>query len=148
MNQQIPQPEKKGLSKGCTVALIVGGILVVIVAAAIILVVLKGEKWAYKMAANSERTWLMTTPVDGIDTTAVNRVADAFIAKVDAGQFESEQMLPFGEFVREQATDSKIDSAEAVDFVNAMIECFPELADLYNPMLDTAPIEMPDEGQE
>ncbi len=136
MNQQIPQPEpKKGLTKGCTIALIVGGVVVVILAGIIILIMMKGEKWAYKMAANTERTMLMAKPIDGIDTVAVNKVTDEFLKKLEVGEVDSEKMMPFGSFVRQYATDTKIDSAEAVAYVNAMIECFPELAELYQPVV-------------
>jgi len=146
MNQEIPQPQKKGLSKGCTIALIIGGILIVILAAVIILVMTKGEMWAYKMAANTEKSLLMTNPVNGIDTSAVNTLTDAFVDKINTDKPESEQMMPFALFVRENATDMKIDSTEAVAFVDAMMKCFPELADLYNPAVTLDSTMMPDTG--
>jgi len=141
MNQQIPQPEpKKGLSKGCTIALIVGGVVVVVLAGIIILIMTKGERWAYKMAANTEKALIMAKPIDGIDTVAVNKVADAFLKNLEAGEVVSEKMTPFGSFVTQYATDTKVDSAEAVAYVQAMIECYPELAELYQPVetIDTS----------
>ena len=143
MNQQIPQVEpKKGLTKGCTIALIVGGVVIVVLAGIIILIMTKGERWAYKMAANTERTLIMAKPIDGIDTIAVNKVADQFLKNLEIGEVDSEKMIPFGSFVTQFATDTKVDSAEAVAYVHAMIECYPELAELYQPAptIDTSAI--------
>jgi hypothetical protein len=143
MNQQIPQIEpKKGLSKGCTIALIIGGIVLVVLAGTIILIMTKGEKWAYKMAANTERTLIMAKPIDGIDTVAVNRVADQFLKNLEVGEVDSERMIPFGSFVTQFATDTKVDSAEAVAYVQAMIDCYPELSELYQPLqvIDTSAV--------
>lgn len=143
MNQQIPQVEpKKGLTKGCTIALIVGGVVLVVLAGIIILIMTKGEKWAYKMAASTERSYIMANPINGIDTVAVNKVADEFLKNLEVGEIESEKMIPFGSFVTQFATDTKVDSAEVAAFVQAMIECYPELAALYQPkqIIDTSAV--------
>jgi hypothetical protein len=154
MNQQIPQPEKKGLSKGCTIALIVGGIILVAVVALIITLFVKGKdvaKWAYVQAVESEKALIMNSNLSGIDTVAVNKVADGFKAKVESADFEFDQVLSFQSFVQQYVTDAKVDSTEAAQFVNAMIECYPDLSDLYSPEIPMGTENPPDtigaEGQ-
>lgn len=139
MNQTIPQPEKKGLSKGCTVALIVGGIMLVLIAALVITLFVKGKdvaKWAFLQAVETEKTLIMSSNLTGIDTLAVNKVADGFKSKIESPDFELEQVLSFQGFVQEYVTDSKVDSTEAVKFVEAMLYCYPELDSLYRPDID------------
>ncbi len=131
----MPQTEpKKGLTKGCTVALIVGGVVVVVIAGIVLLLMFKGEKWAYKMAANTERTLIMSKPIEGFDTVAVNKVAGEFLKILESGEVVTEKMLPFAGFVQQFATDTKIDSTEVAAFIQAMIDCFPELAEFYQPV--------------
>lgn len=146
MNQEIPQgipqgtpqPEKKGLSKGCTVALIIGGVAVVLIAAIIIVLVIKGKdvaKWAYVQAVENEKTLIMQNQIPGIDTMAVNSVADGFKQKLESPDFEFDQVMSFQGFVQQYATDNKIDSLEAVSFVESMIDCYPELESMYMPAI-------------
>ncbi|HEX2897576.1 MAG TPA: hypothetical protein VHP63_05955 [candidate division Zixibacteria bacterium] len=143
MPQGMPQPEKKGLSKGCTVALIIGGVAVVLIAAVIIVLVMKGKdvaKWAFVQAIENEKTMIMQSQIPGIDTVAVNSVADGFKQKLESPDFDFQQVMSFQGFVQQYATDNKVDSLEAVSFVDAMVECYPDLESLYMPAIidDTA----------
>jgi hypothetical protein len=146
MNQQILQPEsKKGLTKGCTVALIIGGAVIVLIAVVVILIVANRDKvarWAFVSAVNTERALIMANSIDGIDTVVINKVADEFIKNLEVGEVDPEKMTPFGDFVAQYVKDMKVDSAEAVAYVQAMIECYPELAGLYQPMqtIDTSAV--------
>jgi len=144
MPPQMPQPEKKGLSKGCTVALIIGGVVVVLIAIVIIVLVVKGKdvaKWAFVQAIENEKVLIMQSQIPGIDTVAVNSVADGFKQKLESPDFEFQEVTSFQGFVQQYATDNKVDSLEATSFVEAMVECYPELDDLYVPdiTVDTVP---------
>ena len=71
MTEQI---QNKGLSKGCTIALIVGGVIFVLIVALIILVIAKPDKfasWAYSKAAISEKRLIAEADLPGIDTIMV-----------------------------------------------------------------------------
>lgn len=147
MPQGIPQPEKKGLSKGCTVALIIGGVAVVLIAVVIIVLVVKGKdvaKWAFVQAIENEKVLIMQSQIPGIDTVAVNSVADGFKQKLELPDFEFQQVTSFQGFVQQYATDNKVDSLEATSFVEAMVECYPELADVYSPEIPMNPEPAPD----
>ena len=132
MNEQI---QKKGLSKGCTIALIVGGVILVLIVALIILVIVKKDDfatWAYSKAVINEKRLIAESDLPGIDTVEVNRIADEFLASVDTARYTQVELMPFVEFVQHGGMDEKVDSAEAVAFVNAMIESFPDLDQFRN----------------
>ncbi|MCH7690691.1 MAG: hypothetical protein IIA17_06555 [candidate division Zixibacteria bacterium] len=132
MTEQI---QEKGLSKGCTIALIVGGVIFVLVVALIILVIVKKDEfasWAYSKAVISEKSLIAEADLPGIDTIEVNRIADEFLAKVDTARYTQVELMPFVKFVQDGGMDEKVDSAEAVAFVNAMVESFPDLGQYKN----------------
>ena len=132
MTEQI---QKKGLSKGCTIALIVGGVILVLIVALIILVIVKKDDfatWAYGKAVINEKRLIAESDLPGIDTVEVNRIADEFLAKVDTARYTQVELMPFVEFVQDGGMDESVDSAEAVAFVNAMIESFPDLEQYRN----------------
>jgi hypothetical protein len=123
--------QKKGLSKGCTIGLIVGGIILVLVVAVIILIIAKKDDlaaWAYSKAVIHEKTLIAKSEIPGIDTVEVNRIADEFLIRVDTARYTQFELNPFMLFVQEYGTDEKMDSAEAVAFLNAMVESFPDLS--------------------
>ena len=127
--------QKKGLSKGCTIALIVGGVIVVLVVALIILVIVKKDdfaSWAYSKAVINEKRLITEAELPGIDTTEINRIADEFLAKVDTARYTQVELMPFVKFVQDGGMDEKVDSAEAVAFVKAMVESFPDLEQYKN----------------
>ena len=128
MTEQI---QKEGLSKGCTIALIVGGVIFVLVVALIILVIVKKDdfaSWAYSKAVINEKRLITEADIPGIDTVEVNRIADEFLAKVDTARYTQVELMPFVKFVQDGGMDEKVDSAEVVDFVKAMVESFPSLS--------------------
>lgn len=127
MTEQI---QTKGLSKGCTIALIVGGVIFVLVVALIILLITKPDaftSWAYSKAVISEKRVIAEADLPGIDTIEVNRIADEFLAKVDTARYTQVELMPFVKFVQDGGMDEKVDSAEVVAFLNAMVESFPDL---------------------
>jgi len=150
MNQQMPQPEKKGLSKGCTVALIIGGVVAVLIIAVVIMIMVKGKdvaKWAFVQAIDNEKNVIMQSQIPGIDTAAVNSVADGFKERIESPDFQFDQVMSFQGFVQQYATDARADSSEAAQFVEAMIECYPGLADRYQPNITTDTSAITDENQ-
>ncbi len=132
MTEQI---QEKGLSKGCTIALIVGGVIFVLVVALIILVIVKKDEfasWAYSKAVISEKRLITEADLPGIDTVEVNRIADEFLAKVDTARYTQVELMPFVKFVQDGGMDEKVDSAEVAAFLNAMVESFPDLEQYKN----------------
>ena len=126
----IEQIQTKGLSKGCTIALIVGGVIFVLVVALVILVIAKNNEvmtWVYSKPVISEKRLIAESGLSGIDTVEVNRIADEFVAKLDTARYTLAELRPFFEFVQQHGIDAKVDSAEAVAFLKAIVESFPDL---------------------
>jgi hypothetical protein len=142
MNQQMNptgQLEKKGMSKGCLVGLIVGIVLVVIVIGGGLVC------WMYKDSivkigavtmVEGIRAELNTKPVDGVDSVYVNEVTDAFLAKLDTDSVQIEQIGQFAQSVQTLMADQKVDAEEADQFVQLMIDFYPELGELV-PTMET-----------
>lgn len=127
------QPPKKGMSKGCLVGLIVGIVLVVLVAGIALTVWYKWDdikKAGVVTVAESLRTELNDNPVEGVDTVQVNRVTDGFLAKLDTDQVTIEQLSQFMQSVQGIMADQAVDAEEADIFVQAMMDYYPDLAEL------------------
>ncbi len=125
--------QKKGMSKGCLVALIVVGVLVLLVIIAGVTCYFKKDDLVrYGMATmvNSVKIKLSESPATGIDTARVNAISDAFVEKLNESEIDYDKYGRFGQTVQGLMTDKEIDSAEAELFVGAMIDYFPELEQL------------------
>ncbi len=124
---------KKGMSKGCLIALIVVGVLVLLLVIVGITCYLKREdlaKYGAVTLINSVKTELNNNPVEGVDTVRVNAVAEAFVEKLQDSKLDFEKYGQIMQSIQAIMTDKTVDSDEAEDFVQAMIEYFPELEEM------------------
>jgi len=139
MAEQINLPgekKKKGLSKGCLVGLIVVGVLVVMVIIAGVVCYVKKDallKVSVVSSVTSIQTELMNNAVEGVDTVEVNRVANAFLQKLDETELDQQAYFPFIQEVQGIVRAEEIDSADARRFIQAMVDYFPELQELTAP---------------
>ena len=134
MTGEVP---KKRMSKGCLIALIVVGVLLLLVIIAGITCYLKKDelvKYGTTAMVTSIKTDLNENPVAGVDTVRVNAITDAFIEKLNESEVDYDKYGHFGQTLQAFQSDEEIDSAEAEQFVQAMIEYFPELEDLVAPI--------------
>jgi ABC-type transport system involved in cytochrome bd biosynthesis fused ATPase/permease subunit len=130
MTGEVP---KKRMSRGCLIALIVVGVLLLLVIIAGILWCLKGEQMIKNSTATQVtgfKTELNDNPVAGVDTVRVNAVADAFIEKLNESEVDYARYGRFVQALQALQSDEEIDSVRAEQFVQAMIEYFPELEEL------------------
>lgn len=124
---------KKGMSKGLLIALIVVGVVVLLVVIAGITCYLKREelvRYGAVISINSVKTEVNDNPVEGVDTVRVNAVADAFVEKLQESKLDFDKCGRFVRTVQAIMSDKKVDSDEAEDIVQAMIEYFPELEEM------------------
>lgn len=130
MNQEFPQ-QRKGMSTGCLVALIVVGVLVIIV---VVLGYLcyanRGKLVQYGAVAMTEeiKKSVAEKPQPGVDSVRVNSVADAFLSHVRG--FEEppvEALALYVQDIQHVRSDEVVDSLEVEQFVNAVYKAFPEL---------------------
>ena len=127
------QPKRKGMSKGCLLGLIaLAVVIVLVVIAGITCYVKKDEilKFGVATMVTGVKTELGNNPVEGIDTVAVNAMADAFIEKTNASEVDQEKMALFGQTVQGLLSDKVLDSAEVLEFMKAIVDYYPELEEL------------------
>ena len=130
MTGEVP---KKRMSKGCLIALIVVGVLLLLVIIAGITCYLKKDelvKYGTTAMVTGIKTNLNDNPVAGVDTVRMNAIADAFIEKMNESEVDYAKYGSFGQALQALQSDQEIDSAGAEQFVQAMIEYFPELEQL------------------
>lgn len=127
---------KKKMSKGCMVGLIIAGVIVLLLIAVVIIGYSYREniaKFGVVTIVNQVKTQLATQPVDGVDTVQYNAVADGFLERFadDTVHAEGirELMTPL------QAASSSDHTPEDISrIIEAMIQYYPDLADVYQSM--------------
>jgi hypothetical protein len=127
------QPKRKGMSKGCLIGLIVIVVVIILIVIAGITCWVKRDeilKFGITTMVTGVKTELANNPVEGIDTVALNAMADAFVEKTNASDVDQEKMALFGQSVQGLLSDKELDSAEVLEFMKAMVDYYPELEEL------------------
>lgn len=127
------QMQKKGMSKGCMVALIVVGVVVVLIMAMAVTCWMKRDdlaRFAVRTLIESSKTQLAENPDDGIDSERFNAMADAFMMRMDSTELDYVKYQAFLEKIKEIPGDQVVDSTEVVLFMESMAEYFPELEEM------------------
>ena len=127
------QPMKKGMSKGCLIGLIiVGALVVMVVIAGVTCYVKRAEiaKFGVKTMITGLKTQVNDNPVEGIDTATFNAISDAFLVKLEQTELEVEKLGQLAQTIQPIMSDQAIDSAEAVWYLEALVEYFPDLGEL------------------
>ena len=122
--------QKKGLSKGCLVALIIAGVLlVIIIIAGITCYIYKDDVMKMGMVTiiNGFKTELVNNPVEGVDTAQFNMISDAFIAKFNESKIDYENYGPFIQSLQAMMSDKKVEADEVAHLKNMMLDYYPEL---------------------
>jgi len=136
--------QKKGMSKGCMVALIVAGVLIVLV------IILAALAYVYKddlvkfgttSTVNAIKKSLAENPADGVDTVRFNAVADQFMAKLGDAEIDPVEFQTFFQELQGAGSDQQFDSSEVESLIQGMVGMFPELNDL--PQMSSGMMDMP-----
>jgi uncharacterized protein YxeA len=129
--------QKKGMSKGCLVGIIIAAVLVVIVIIGIALIYFYKDdigKFGTVTLAEGVKSELAENPVEGVDSTRVNAVIDAFVKKVNEGGEDNLVTLSaFMQTVQSVVVDKKIDADELEQTMDAMIAVYPDLDTVWRP---------------
>lgn len=127
---------KKKMSKGCMVGLIIAGVIVLLLIAVVIIGYSYREniaKFGVVTIVNQVKTQLATQPVDGVDTVQYNAVADGFLERFADDTVRAEgiqELMP-----ALQAASSSDHTPEDISrIIEAMIQYYPDLADVYQSM--------------
>lgn len=141
MEQQMPQgpagyeqpAPKKGMSKGCLVALIIVGVLIVMVVVAGLVCYMKRDdlmKFGAVSLVEEVKKNMEAEPQPGVDTVKVNAVADEVIAHLNSEEpLDLEALGMFVQNIQHIRTDGKVDSLEAAQFVSAAVNYYPAAAE-------------------
>lgn len=141
MNDQTPQPlqanqlpsGKKKMSNGMKITLIIVGTLMFIFVAFFVIVTMYVEdigKYFTKSFVEKSKSSLVVEEENGVDTVFFNSVADRFMEMIDLEEFDSQKSAKFFLKIQTVAADDKVDSAEAMIMIRAMVEYYPELIDI------------------
>ena len=133
------QVQKKGMSKGCLVALIiVGALLLIVVIGAL-------SCWFYRVELarmgavtmmNQVKQMVAENPPENIDTAQFNSLVDGFVGKLEEDEIADKdttlmQMAEFMQVMQRVVEDKAIDESEIDQLRNTMVSFYPELADKY-----------------
>ncbi|MFQ5499490.1 MAG: hypothetical protein ACE5FH_07440 [Candidatus Zixiibacteriota bacterium] len=128
--------QKKGMSKGCLISLIIVGALVVLVSIAMVTCYVKRGELAVFGATtviNGVKTKLAEEPIPGVDSVHVNAVCDRFVIMLSEQEEMDERYQRFFMTLQSIPQDDIIDSAEVGLLIEAMVDYFPELEDVAYP---------------
>jgi hypothetical protein len=145
--EQVP---KKGMSKGCMVALIVGGVLLLLVIIAAVTCYMKREdlaKFGATTIVTSLKTELRQHPIETIDTARFFALSDAFAAKLRTDSLDYNKYSRFMTTVQSALADKKLDSAEVGMLEEAIVTYYPDLESMVRPAPQTAePVAVPNDS--
>ena len=132
-------PEKKGMSKGCLVGIIVVSVLLVlIIVGGFICYYNRADlvKFGLVTVVTEYKNQINANPDEQIDTTVVNAVTDAFIEKFNQDELNDKKLEQVGLFMQNlqgAMSDEEINFDESEEFLDDMIRFYPELEDLRPP---------------
>lgn len=136
--------EGKGMSKGCTVALIVAGvILVLIIALAVTCYFYWGDvvKSSTTALVGEVKSVLAANPPEGVDTTQFDALADAFVERFDPGNMKAEDYAPVVAQLSEVLRDKQLTADEVSRLSESMVALYPDL-DRFRPSSTAEPAEV------
>ncbi|MBD3331652.1 hypothetical protein GF356_02280 [candidate division GN15 bacterium] len=150
MNQDQPQsmanqPQKKGMSKGCLVALIVVGVLLIMVAVAAITCWMKKDdlvKYGVVQLVGGIAEMAEADPQPGVDPDRLQDLAGAFEERLNAmDSVDFQQLGMIAQQLQPIAQDETIDSTDARKLYEAVFDIFPDMRDQYAPpgMMEGSP---------
>ncbi len=136
--EQVP---KKGMSKGCMVALIIGIVLLVIIIAIGITCYLKRDsfiKWGTQSALTMVKAEMAKTPVPGVNTEKFGVMVDSFLTRIAAEPLDYQKYQSFVPVLQKIGGDKQIDQAEVAELVNAVVTYFPDMEPLREGVVEAA----------
>ena len=136
----------KGMSKGCLIGLIVGGVIVLLLAIGLV------TCWIYKddlakmggaTLVNGLKAELAKHQYEDVDTVQFNAIADAFLEQQNQDeQLDFQAYGMFMQSLQNVMTDKKFDAEEVPAIIDAFILYYPELEELRPAAVD---VELPTE---
>ncbi len=130
------QVEKKKMSKGCMIGLIVGGVFVAMVAVAAVTCYMKRDdiaRYGVSTLLESLKTKVNAGEVEGVDAERFSIMTDAFIVRLEADSLDYTKFQRFGASIQSMAAAEETDKEEVASLMDAMVEYFPDLEEFLPP---------------
>ena len=125
-----PAP-KKGMSKGCLIALIVGGVILVLIVASFFVCMSKKDdimKFGVATLLTSSKQIVVESNLEGIDTAYYNAVIDNFNERLYADtSFNLESMAEVFQNIQVTVEDKKMDADEVESILEALTTKYPDI---------------------
>lgn len=116
---------KKGMSRGCLIALVVFAVILVIVIAMSIVCYVKRDsimEWGVLQISDQMQREITADPPEGITKEEVDSVFNQFNQAVKEKKVDPADMQSLTVMIQEIMKDKKVDHEEALRFMNAMKE--------------------------
>jgi predicted permease len=123
--------QKKGMSKGCLIGLIVAGVIIVLLVVGFITCYIYKDdlaKMGVVTVINGFKTELASQPVEGVDTVQFNALADAFIAKFNEDKIDYNKYADFFQQLQTMTSSKEITADNVVKLEKMMVDYYPDLA--------------------
>lgn len=127
--------EKKKMSKGCLIGLIVGGVVVVMLAALFTsCYIYKDDLMRYGLnkLLDSLKVQVMAGEIEGVDAERFSRMTDAFKVRLDSEPLDYTKFQRFAQSIQSMAASEGTDKEDISSLMDAMVEYFPEIEE-FNP---------------
>ncbi len=142
------QLQKKRMSKGCLVSLIVVGVIALMIIAASVTCWMKKDdlaRFAVQAVLDNTKQMMIDEPIEGIDNEKFTVLSDAFVLKFTETELDYQMYGDFFQKIQTMPSDKKVDYKEAINLSKAMVEYFPELEEYLPITYNTDGLESPAE---
>lgn len=123
-------PPRKGMSKGCLIALIVAGVLLLLMIIIFGLICANRDKIVQagtKYVVQQMKVQVVKQNIVGLDTAQFNQLVDSFVARVDKAPLTEAQSLQISNDLRAFSSSKPVDAAAVSAIIDMMIKCYPDL---------------------
>jgi hypothetical protein len=124
------QQPRKGLSKGCLIALIVAGALLVLFIALSAYVCSNQDslvRWLTKSGFAQVKVKISKNPPQGVDTTRFYALCDTFVARIYRDSISAARQQEFLPVLQKVAADDKFEASEIGAMTDAIVKYYPDL---------------------
>jgi hypothetical protein len=130
MEQVQEQPQRKGMSKGCLVGLIVGGALLVLIVILFAFICAKREQivqYGTKMVMQNIKVEMVKAHPVGLDTSQFDALIDSFMVRFSQSPLDSTKSMQMTKDLQTIMADKKIDANDVDPIITMITNYYPDL---------------------
>jgi hypothetical protein len=130
MEQVQEQPQRKGMSKGCLVGLIVGGAILLLIIILFAFICAKREQilqYGTKLVMQNLKAEMAKSHPVGLDTVQFDALIDSFTVRFSQGPVDSSKSMQLTKDLQLVMADKKIDANDIQPIITMIINYYPDL---------------------